>query len=344
MSSARSKNVRQSLSRHWMRAARWSSTSSIPKKRTDDHGFNLLKGTRLRLDACGWTRRWKLLCISTRSVQWLERISHPSLHTSSTTLRMISRSLKNLKDYEKSFASHSATSRRAAERRPCLLGGCEGLEFTQHQTSLLSSASSALLLLLVGRDGEGGADRDSAHVASSLYLEVSVVSPCESPAVLDGPVGDASLCPVPNGEHSMIDLVRSSNARGGGVDAGGVMAEISNNLERNTDGVVRSDDSLHADLVSRREVCDFRNLGSNAPWLSNRIKGAGASSHVAMSIAAHVRVFFHLAQPAVVHDVLEGLGREAAVASVVLEVCRAVHELLLAQQDHLSCLDGMQRL
>jgi len=68
------------------------------------------------------------------------------------------------------------------------------------------------------------------------------------------------------------------------------------------------------------------------------------SGHVAGPVAADVRIFLHLAQSAVVSDVLESLRGQAAVAAMIVKGCRTVDQLLLREQDHLVGLNGVKRL
>ena len=62
------------------------------------------------------------------------------------------------------------------------------------------------LTLLTGEDGLCGPD--AAHVDSSLYLDVALVSPVWSPGVLPQPVVNTILSAVTNHHRCMADLIR----------------------------------------------------------------------------------------------------------------------------------------
>mmetsp|Transcript_56804 Transcript_56804/g.118795 ORF Transcript_56804/g.118795 Transcript_56804/m.118795 type:complete len:322 (+) Transcript_56804:373-1338(+) len=190
-----------------------------------------------------------------------------------------------------------------------------------------------------GDDGERGALRHATHIGVALHLEVAVVPPPETPAVFDGPVAHPVLHPVPHRQHRVVHRVRRAVADGGRVDPRAVVPKVAHYLEGDGDGLVQADYEPHAVLVPRSEVDHA--LHRRPHVHERRVKPAGPGGGCAVAVAADVGVVVHPAQPAARAPVLEGLRRQPPVAPVVVEVPRAVHQLLLAEQNHHPGLDGV---
>lgn len=77
------------------------------------------------------------------------------------------------------------------------------------------------------------AHSDTAHVVSSLHLEVALITPVTAPGVLDNPVVHAILSSITDSEHGVVDILGSVLASFGGIDTSLVVSEAIDDLEAN---------------------------------------------------------------------------------------------------------------
>ena len=171
--------------------------------------------------------------------------------------------------------------------------------------------------------GEGVAHGHTAHVHASLDLEEALVSPGVAPGVLDNPVVKSGLGAgtISYGNNSVVDVGGSVLASVRSVNSFTVVSESIDHLEGNRDGAMGEDGVHELNLVSLGDVD-----GS-----ANDIKGKGVALNSAVVVSSEVRVSILSGNTTGVSDVLEGMGGESTVASVVVEGSSTVNELLLGK-------------
>lgn len=117
-------------------------------------------------------------------------------------------------------------------------------------------------------EGVGVALANSAHVSSSLHLEISSSSPGSSPRVLDVPEGSSVLDSVSGCQNGVVDVHSGLAAVVSPVDSGEVVLETGNYLEGNSNWSSIVESLCELNLISLGNVEASMTNVSNSNVLS----------------------------------------------------------------------------
>lgn len=162
----------------------------------------------------------------------------------------------------------------------------------------------------------GVADSDSAHVDTSLNLEVAFVSPVNSPRVLDKPVWNIVLNSVSNSKDSMVHILSGVLAYLGGIDASLVVPEAVNYLKGNRHWSMLEEGFGKLDFITLGDVDRTTIDGEDiAPWVDSALfilcfVGIGRLGGDSSRLNGNI---------------LEGMGWETSFTSVIVKVASAVN-------------------
>mmetsp|Transcript_18485 Transcript_18485/g.40868 ORF Transcript_18485/g.40868 Transcript_18485/m.40868 type:complete len:407 (-) Transcript_18485:214-1434(-) len=166
---------------------------------------------------------------------------------------------------------------------------------------------------------------DSTHIFPFCHFEVALISPASSPRVFDEPVVIPILIrSIPHGEDGVVHVLWPVLADVAVVHPRGVALEVRGHLEGDGDGAGRRHGVVQLGLVLEGDV--------NRPKVHGR-HAAGVELAAGPGLG-DVRIGRLRVQAALVLDVLERVAGQAAIAPVVVERARAVHQLLLAEVRH----------
>mmetsp|Transcript_13193 Transcript_13193/g.44715 ORF Transcript_13193/g.44715 Transcript_13193/m.44715 type:complete len:335 (+) Transcript_13193:252-1256(+) len=176
--------------------------------------------------------------------------------------------------------------------------------------------------------GVGRAVGEAALVHAALNLEIALLTPPLAPRVAHREVVVALVVrAIAHGDHRVVHV---HGIRGAVpvVHAAGVVAEVRGHVKGDGHGPERAHRVHNLRLLVGGDVDHAAHLGHHG----GRVEGAGA-------ILSRVRVGLLRLNAAGGHEVLVGLRREAAAATVVVVRPRAVHELLLREVEHGAVLE-----
>mmetsp|Transcript_90261 Transcript_90261/g.244664 ORF Transcript_90261/g.244664 Transcript_90261/m.244664 type:complete len:423 (+) Transcript_90261:246-1514(+) len=184
---------------------------------------------------------------------------------------------------------------------------------------------------------EGHAVADAAHILEGLDLEEALLAETVVPTVLDRPVPQAAarVRAVAHGQDRVVDVLGAIFADRRGIDPPAVVPEVAGHLVRDGYRTGGGEVVLQTVLVADGDV-------DRAPWhLDADARGGGPEAapgavgggvaEGAHAVLGRVRVVEFGREASRSAHILEGMGGQAAVAAVVVEVLRAVHQLLFRE-------------
>jgi len=179
-----------------------------------------------------------------------------------------------------------------------------------------------------GRGQRGHGSNTTVVVPVPGHEDVTAHAPRGSPTVLDDPVVLAAGGTITNSEHTMVE--------GGGaagrlvVDASGVELE----------GVLRSIDGDASGTLGNLGL-KIRFAARGHIDVGSELRTAVGGVVLAGSILSGVRIGRLGIDTAVGDDVLEGLGHETTVTTLVALRTRAINQVLLGEADEGTSVEGM---
>lgn len=155
---------------------------------------------------------------------------------------------------------------------------------------------------------------NGAHVHIPLNLEIPTEPPIRSPRILNIPKSHTLINSIPSSQNRMVDILGLIPTALSRINTSFVILEAGDNLERNGHRSSLMEPLRELDFVALCDVvASVFAIRDISLWLVHTFVGLG-----------YVGVCLVRLQASVVADVLECMGRQAAVAAVVVECACAV--------------------